>query len=301
MPSPTPTGDFVWTVESSGRAEPVSAIWGSSAHDVWAAGGHGIVRSTGDGAWTTVHENANEEYQAVIGADGWIFVGGLTCSGGVCQNGVVVRSADGGATWTELAIGSGVIGFSAVSGSVYADSGDVYATSDHFATTTTLPLGWAMSYGVFADGATIYAYGGLRGAQIRRTRDGGQTWTTVYSGFSGSKSGYMNGLSRAGGTMFALANGCSVPACIGALFRSVDDGSTWTQASSPQDWVAGVWAASESEIFVGGTALMRSTDGAAGFTKVTLPVDKSILALWAPSSNELYAVGQDGTILHGKR
>src|SRR5439155_15815376 len=78
--------DFAWTVESSGRAEPLSAIWGASGHDVWAAGGHGVVHSTGDGAWTTVHEDENEEYQALLGADGWVFAGGLTCAGGVCQN-----------------------------------------------------------------------------------------------------------------------------------------------------------------------------------------------------------------------
>jgi hypothetical protein len=300
-PTPTPAGEFSWTVESSGRAEPVSAIWAAGARDVWAVSGHGVVHSAGDGAWATVHEDPNDEYQAVLGADGWIFVGGLACSGGVCQGGILLRSSDGGATWAKQTIGSGVSGFSAVAGSVYADSGDVYASSDHFATTTTIPLGWATSYGVFADGGALYAYGGLRGAQIRRTSDGGQTWTTVYSGFSGSQSGYMNALTRGGSAMFALANGCSVPACLGAVFRSLDGGDSWVQASIAQDWVSGVWAASADEIYVGGTALVRSTDGAASFAKVSLPVDKSILALWGVSANELYAVGQDGTILHGRR
>jgi hypothetical protein len=300
-PGPTPAGDFAWTLESSGRAEPVSAIWGSSAGDVWAVGGHGVVHSTGDGGWATVHEDANEEYQAVLGIDGWIFVGGLSCSGGVCNGGLVLASSDGGKTWTRQTIGSGVNGFSAVGATVYADSGDIYASNDHFATTTTMPLGWATAYGVFADTGAVYAYGGLRGAQIRRTTDDGKTWTTVYSGFSGSKSGYMNGLTRAGTTMLALANGCSVPACIGAIFRSVDGGSSWQQAAQPQDWVVGIWPTSETELFVGGTTLMRSRDAGATFDKVAVPVDSTILALWGVGTNELYAVGGDGTILHGKR
>jgi photosystem II stability/assembly factor-like uncharacterized protein len=164
-----------------------------------------------------------------------------------------------------------------------------------------MPLGWATAYGVFADTDAVYAYGGLRGAQIRRTTDGGNTWTTVYSGFSGSKSGYMNGLTRAGTTMLALANGCSVPACVGAIFRSVDGGSSWQQAAQPQDWVVGIWPTSETELFVGGTTLMRSRDAGATFDKVALPVDKTILAVWGASTNELYAVGGDGTILHGRR
>jgi photosystem II stability/assembly factor-like uncharacterized protein len=294
-------GDFVWTAESTGRAEPVSAIWGTGANDVWAAGGHGVIHSTGDGAWTTVHEDANQEYNAVFGADGWLFVGGGSCDNGACEGGIVLRSADAGASWATMPIGSGVIGFTAVGSRVYADSGDIYATSDHFATTTQVPLGWAMSYGVFADGSGLYAFGGLRGSQIRRTTDGGQTWTTVYSGYSGSKSGYMNGLTRAGASMLALANGCSVPACVGAIFRSVDSGSSWTMAAQPQDWVSGIWAASERELFIGGTSLMRSSDGGNTFAKVALPVDKTILAIWGVSANEVYAVGQDGTILHGKR
>ena len=268
---------------------------------MWAVGGHGVVHSTGDGAWTTLHEDANEEYQAVLGVDGWIFVGGSSCSGGICNGGLVLASSDGGKTWTKQTIGSGVIAFSAVAGTVYADSGDIYASTDHFATTTTMPLGWATSYGVFADEGALYAYGGLRGAQIRRTTDAGKTWTTVYSGFSGSQSGYMNGLARAGTAMLALANGCSVPGCVGAIFRSVDGGTSWQQAAQPQDWVVGIWPTSESEVFVGGTTLMRSVDAGATFAKVALPVDKEILALWGAGPNELYAVGQDGTILHGTR
>ncbi|HEX9104672.1 MAG TPA: hypothetical protein VF997_20820, partial [Polyangia bacterium] len=184
MPGPAPADDFAWRVESSGRGEPLSAIWGSSARDVWAVGGHGVVHSSGDGAWVTVHEDANAELQAVYGADGWLFVGGTACTGGVCQGGLIARSHDRGASWTTAALGSGVVGFGALGGSVYADSGDLYASSDYFATTTTQPLSWATSHGVFADDGALYAYGGLRGAQIRRSRDGGQTWATVYAGFS---------------------------------------------------------------------------------------------------------------------
>ncbi|HEX6835220.1 MAG TPA: hypothetical protein VF334_01540, partial [Polyangia bacterium] len=96
--------------------------------------------------------------------------------------------------------------------------------------------------------------------------------------------------------------GCSVPSCVGALFRSVDGGTTWTQASWLQNsYAAGIWAASDKEIFIGGTSLRRSTDGGDTFANVTVPVDGDILALWAASANELYAVGMNGTILHGRR
>ncbi|MCU1283133.1 MAG: hypothetical protein JWM53_6679 [bacterium] len=303
-PSPTPTAmpaDFTWTVETSGRAEPLSAVWGNGARDVWAVGGHAVVHSAGDGVWTTLHSDAADEYQSVFGADGWIFVGGVACSNGLCQGGIVLRSSDGGASWTRQSLGAGVTGFTAAGGTVYADTADLYGSNDHFDSATKVPLTWPTSSGVFADDAALYAYGGLRGAEIRRSSDGGQSWTTVYSGFGGSKSGTMSGIARGGATLFALANGCSVPACMGALFRSVDGGGSWQQGAQPQDYVAGLWAASDGELFVGGSALLRSGDGGATFAKVTLPADKSIAAIWGASANEVYAVGQDGTIVHGRR
>ena len=277
------------------------AIWGSGPDDVWAVGGHGVVHSKGDGTWTTLHEDAGEGYHAVIGDGGWIFVGGMACDNGVCQGGVLLRSSDGGASWSDQALGSGVTGFSAAAGTVYADSSDVFASSDGFATSTTVPLDWATSSGVFADGANLYAYGGERNAELRRSGDGGQTWTSVWAGAYGSQTSSTTGVARGGATLFALANGCSVPSCVGALLRSSDGGATWSEGSRPQDFVAGVWAASDSDVWVGGTTLMRSSDGGATFTKVTLPVDTTILALWGPNANELYAVGQNGAILHGRR
>ncbi len=279
----------------------MAAVWGSGPSDVWAVGGHGIVHSRGDGAWTTAHANDNESYATVIGAGGWIFVGGSACMSGVCQGGVLLRSSDGGATWTDQSLPSAVSGLSAGAASLYAVASDVYASSDDFATSTTVPLGWPASLGLYADGATLYAYGGLRDAELRRSSDGGQTWASVFSAAYGSQSSATSGVARGSAVMFALANGCSVPSCTGALLRSADDGASWQEASRPQDYVAGVWAASDDEVFVGGSALLRSTDGGATFAAVTLPDETSILGLWGASANELYAVGQDGAILHGKR
>jgi hypothetical protein len=305
-PAPTPgpapsTGDWAWTVESSGGSEPMSAIWGSGPGDVWAVGGHGIVHSRGDGAWTTTHADANESYATIIGAGGWIFVGGSACNSGVCQGGVLLRSSDGGATWSDQSLAYAVSGLSAGASTIYADASDVYASSDDFATSKIVPLDWASSAGVYADGATLYAYGGLRNAELRRSSDDGQTWTSVFAAAYGSQSSSTSAVARGTSAMFALANGCSVPSCTGALLRSADDGASWQEASRPQDYVAGVWAASDDEVFVGGSALMRSVDGGATFTTVTLPDETSILGLWGASANELYAAGQDGAILHGKR
>ena len=269
----TTSGDFVWTAEPSGHSDAIAAVWGSGPSDVWAVGGHAILHSTGDGAWTTVHEDANASYQSVIGADGWIFVGGSACTNGVCQGGLLLRSSDAGATWSTVTLDYAVTGLSAAGGNVYADDGNVYASADHFDTMTAVPLDWPTSMGVFADGGTLVAYGGLRNAELRRSSDGGATWASVYSAAYGSQDSASNAVVRGGASLFALANGCSVPSCGGAVLRSSDGGATWAEASRLDNTRTGLWAANDAEVWVGGTPFSRSTDGGVTFTTVTLPHD----------------------------
>jgi hypothetical protein len=302
-PAPVTTqvaGELAWRGEASGRTEPLSAVWGSGANDVWAVGGHVILHSRGDGAWTTVHEDAAEEYSTVYGAGGWIYVAGFVCDAGLCQGGVVLRSSDGGATWTRSTLGAGVTGMAggSMGDVVYANSGDLYVSHDHFATTEKQALPWSAAEGIFVDGSAVYVFGGQRGAQIRRSSDGGATWTMVYSGFSGSQSGYANGIARGRAAMFATVNGCYVPYCIAGLLRSDDGGATWQESSRPQDYIAGAWAASDDEVYIGGTHLMHSVDGGAHFSQLE---GASIASVWGSGANDVYAVGNGGTILHGTR
>ena len=101
---------------------------------------------------------------------------------------------------------------------------EIATEQKNFATSEKVPLTWATSVGVLAHQSALLVYGGLRGSTIRRSTDGGQSWTTVYQGFSGSKSGEMDGMARGDQVLFGIANGCSVPACAGAVLRSADGG-----------------------------------------------------------------------------
>jgi photosystem II stability/assembly factor-like uncharacterized protein len=164
-----------------------------------------------------------------------------------------------------------------------------------------VPIAWATSVGVYATDGALFVYGGLRGSAIRRSTDGGQSWATVYEGFSGSKSGHMDAIVRGDKALFAIANGCSVPACLGAVLRSDDGGTSWTLGPTIADWARGLWAAGDGEVWVGGARLMYSTDGAATFNAVTLPTTTAIEAVWGANANSIYAVGTDGSIAHGTR
>ena len=302
-PSPPPAaGDFVWTVETTGGQGVLTALWGDGPGNVWAVGGGSVLHSSGDGRWTALRNDTDASYQAVFAADGFIFVGGTACQGGLCQGGVLLRSADGGASWTTQPVGAGVTSFTRHGATLYLDSGDVYASSDHFSTLRQVPLGWPTSNGVWADGGALHAFGGLRGGEIRRSTDGGVSWSTVFDGIAGSKSGHLDAMVAGTRALYAIGNGCSVPACQGGVVRSDDDGATWRITRLPvADLVAGLWAVNDAELFVGGAALQRSIDGGASFAPLTLPLTKQWHAIWGSSANDLYVAGDDGTVVHGKR
>ena len=78
-----------------------------------------------------------------------------------------------------------------------------------------------------------------------------------------------------------------------------DGGAGWHQWKDKQaDNPLRPWG--DDEVYVGGTQLLRSTDGGASFTPVTLPMTGMIRAIWAASANEVYVAG-DGGIVRGRR
>ena len=105
---------------------------------MWAVGTHSILRSSGDGQWTTVRSGDADQYATVFGADGVILVAGLACDSGLCDGGVLLRSTDDGATWTRTALTGAAYNFArGIDGTLYlAVDGGVLASSDDFATST---------------------------------------------------------------------------------------------------------------------------------------------------------------------
>ena len=112
---------------------------------------------------------------------------------------------------SQQALGSDVTGFAAAAGALYADSSDARCSTDQFATKSAGAADLADLDRRFrrrrrALRATAACAARRSSAAATADRAG----RTVYSGFSGSQSGYINGMARGATTMFALANGCSV-------------------------------------------------------------------------------------------
>jgi len=163
--------------------------------------------------------------------------------------GVVLRTTNGGTTWTN--VGGGAIGTAAIY--------NVEAISASTAFVTTSPS---------ADFTHIF-----------RTTNGGTTWDTVYTLNAAGQSPFINAIH-----MFDATNGIAQGDPIGGrwvVVRTTDGGTTWARIPTEPTQVGGEYGANNGMKVLGtthiwwtpgtGNGFYRSTDGGATWSRVTLP------------------------------
>ncbi len=255
------TNGVSWSAQRSPTDEDFSAVVCTDASRAWAVTRSGsIVRTTDGSTWRLVARAAERlRTLAVDGSELW--------AGG--DDGLMMRSADGGATWTR--VGSGL-----TSGSLE----DVDAVDRTRA--------WAV---------------GERGL-ILRTRDGGATWTRQRSAVTNTLNGVSFGTTRSGfavgnaGTILRTTNAgarwvragrpvrsrlvsvCAVDSRYvwvagnrGTILRSKDGGRHWKRqkAHTRADLCSITFVDRRHGWAVGGTSiLLRTTDGGRHWKKSTL-------------------------------
>jgi photosystem II stability/assembly factor-like uncharacterized protein len=150
----TADGGETWSLQRSDLSvdRPLFSVYFSDAKNGWAAGLWSLLLHTEDGGqnWTVVQappspgaKKADRNFYSIFGdKKGTLYVS--------CEQGLVMRSSDGGVTWEYLQTG--------YSGSLWT--------------------GTALSDGVLL-------FGGLRGTIIR-SADGGSTWETVSTSYKNS-------------------------------------------------------------------------------------------------------------------
>ena len=216
------------------------------------------------------------------------------------SSGSILRSADRGATWTDvrrqssesfstpLALTDGTLITTGESGTILrsADGGATWQVV-RAQSETGEPLNTPLA---LADGTLIVK--GILGTILRST-DGGRTWAQVRAG-SDTEGFY---------TQFALADGALIATGSGIL-RSTDEGATWSEVrarSQTGEGFATPLALADSTLIATGSlgTMLRSTDGGATWPEMRgwsqdLEGFATPLAL---ADGTLIAVGWQGTIL----
>jgi photosystem II stability/assembly factor-like uncharacterized protein len=207
--------------------------------------------------------------------------------------GVIVASADGGATWTAQdshtsADLNGVAFVDAHNGWVVGGEGVILATTDGGATWTPQDSHTTADLRAvaFADANTGWAVGG--GGVIVATTDGGSTWGAQTSGVGD----YLLGVAFADAT-----HGWAVG--LGGAIVATTDGSTWAAQTSgtTQDLRAVAAADVTHAVAVGARGTIATTSDGSGWTARTSGTTSDLIGAAYGDAAHVWASGSGGVIL----
>ena len=218
-----------WSLTGFGTVNGVTAFAVNATDHLFAAVQGGNVGTTGPGL-----------YRSTDNAASWLALNNgltntnvkgvtVTANGDVyvgTHGGGVWRSVDGGLHWTQTGLTTGMIQI------------------------------------MYSKGASIYALDGFFCTGVYRSRDNGDTWTTLNNGLPTC----VNGMAvNAVGDLF-VTTGTS------GLFRSTDDGASWNavNAGLGSTNLTRVVVGPSGDVFVGsvGAGIHRSTDNGDSWTSV---------------------------------
>lgn len=209
-------------------------------------------------------------------------------------DGTILRTEDGGATWTPQNSGTS-FGLNAVvfrdarNGWAVSDGGTIIRSSDGGANWSHQANGGDSSLHALAFSDRVGLAVGRTGT-IFRSADGGATWAPQVSGTKA----WLNGVA------FADARNAWAVGERGTILRSTDGGTTWTaQASNTQARLNAIafgdarngWAIGERGL------ILRTVDGGENWAPVESGTDTWLVSFTFIDPRNGWAVGQGGTVL----
>lgn len=224
---------------------------------------------------------------------------------------ILLRSTDGGASWTEtVRAGAGDVVFQDVasSGSTFiaAGSGIIRSTDGGATWTEVVPATDPRRFrAVWMSGSTVLAAGSSNGVGVlARSDDGGATWSAVPS--IGSAERYFGGVWAAGSTIVVVGEqpGADEEWGDAVALRSTDGGATWTAATFPGGVgrpLRSVWGSDAASVYaVGHDGVIFHHDGSA-WKPMASGTAVRLEDVWGRSSTDLFVPGYGRTILRGTR
>jgi PKD repeat protein len=217
-------------------------------NDVW--------RSTNNGTtWTQVSASAGWSprgyHSSVVMPDGSIvLMGGGTYSSWTNDT---WRSTDKGATWTQMNASAGWSARNGLSSVAMPDgsivlmgggSNDVWRSIDNGATWTLVnaSAGWSPRSGqssVLMPDGSIVLMGGQSSTQkndVWRSTNNGTTWTLMNASAGWSPRSFFPGVVMPDGSIVLLGGTNGAYPYYNDVWRSTDEGATWTQVSASAGW-----------------------------------------------------------------
>ena len=238
----------------------LSGWYGNAGYtnDVW--------RSTDNGAtWSRVNASAGwtarSSHSSVAMPDGSIVLSGGASTSGYMND--VWRSTDNGATWSRVNASAGWAVRTSHSSVAMADGSivllggystvyknDTWRSTDNGATWTQMnaSAGWAARWwqsSVAIPDGSVVLMGGLDGSNIKRndtwrSTDNGATWTLVNASSGWSERYGHSSVAMADGSIILMGgyDGISPSNYKKDVWRSTDNGATWSQVNANAGWTA---------------------------------------------------------------
>ncbi len=299
-----------WSSQASTTDEPLRAVWGSSAGDVYAVGGDGTVLHSGDRGASWKKQTTNS-ISLLFGVSG----SGASDVYAVGTLGTALHTSDGGATWTTYKTGTYLpihAIHAAAPGRLVAAAGDDLAGSQVLAAAPSDQ--WAVQaalgeisvprpqqvepvelMGIWGAGDDLVAVGENElvggGSIVLRSSDGGKSWTKK--------------LDDVGEHLTAVwgsaANDLYAVGFRGTIVHSSDGGASWSPLQSGTDaTLYAVWGSGADDVYVVGDLGTILHSGDRGHTWEAQPsgTTKWLTGVWGSGPSDVYVVGEDGTILH---
>jgi len=307
----TDDGGQSWTVRARIKADILRSIAPASAENIWCVGPDGVVCQSSDGGqtWSPVDIGVEADFQDVSFADasnGWILARiapqggrrGGEFGGGGEVTGVILKTSDGGKTWSEQVRGPEypVASISVVdSQNAYmcGSGGIAFGTTDGGGqwTQQDTQVAWDIADIAFVNAMTGWAVG-WTGLAIR-TNDGGATWTrlTTYTSYDLNGVYFVN--DKKG---WAVGN-------YGIILTTDDGGDTWhTQRCYSYSNLNEVYFADASRGWIVGDSgtIFVTADGGKTWDALSLPTRANLYDIKKAADGSLWVTGEWGTVIKGE-
>lgn len=302
----------------SGPAESraLYAAWVDTAGKAYAAGAAGTVAVHDGAAWAEVQRPGAWSLSDVWEGGGTVLAVGEPVFGG---GGVVLRSTDGGATWSQAPAPARLLGVDGDPEAVFATAfrlgtsaepsrGSILRSADRGASWTEVHAFAGIPWDVWAAGGTVLVAGSTSAGAgvLLRSQDGGASWAAV--GTLPRTLRDVRGVHASGATIIAV--GWRAGAEGSAILRSTDGGATWTETlvagAAPGRYVEGVWGSGSHWFVIANQThyqgapddgvILRSTDGGATWTE-TVVQGRTLNRVDGADSSHVFVTASEGHVV----